>query len=507
MIRRGYLIYTALLTAWAVLIIWQVMEHRRVHEAARQTLTSRARAITSTLGLVIRSQTRFGGIVSKDRLESALADLINEDELSSITLLNAENSEVAHAGAEPENQLVGLTSGVTWDGDHMILANLMDLGTNLFPNSDGVRRAIVLPPGGGGTNPPPPGMRPPPRGPESDNGTNETNALRPPRGAEFTGGTNDTAESRPQGPRRRGFIGRPPWMTEEAYKELIAKQGVHSFVIRMSTHSVQKAATQDLWVRVIIGLLASASVGVAAIALRNLERSSDLELRLVKASEMNSHLKQMNLAAAGLAHETRNPLNIIRGLAQMISKQTEAPGEVRDKSRAILEETDRVTAQLNEFISYSRPREVRRSPVALSRVVGEVARALTYDAEEKRIQLKVPESNLVIEADEQLLRQALFNLLLNAVQAVEVGGEIEVVIHKQSPIEAMFEVRDTGPGVPPDNRTDVFKPYFTANKAGTGLGLAVVQQIVLAHGWDIECLGNEPRGAVFRINHLRIANS
>ena len=506
MIRRGFLIYTALLVAWAVLIAWQVVEHRRVYEAARQTLTSRARAITSTLGLVIRSQTRFGGIVSKDRLESALADLIKEDELSSITLLNAENSEVAHAGAEPENQLVGITNGVTWTGDHMILANLMDLGTNLFPNSDGIRRAIVVPPGG--TNQPPPGMRPPPRDSEPENGTNQISSLRPPpRGPEFTGGTNDTAEPRPQGPRRRGFFGRPPWMTEEAYKELIAKQGVHSFVIRMSTQSVQKAATQDLWMRVIIGLLASASVGVAAIALRNLERSSDLELRLVKASEMNSHLKQMNLAAAGLAHETRNPLNIIRGLAQMISKQTEASGEVRDKSHAILEETDRVTAQLNEFISYSRPREVRRSPVAISRVVGEVARALTYDAEEKRILLKVPESDLVIEADEQLLRQALFNLLLNAVQAVEVGGEIDVVLQKQSPAEALIEVRDSGPGVPPDNRTDVFKPYFTASKEGTGLGLAVVQQIVLAHGWDIECLGNEPRGAVFRINHLRIAHT
>ena len=503
MIRRGFLTYTALFLTWAVLIAWQVAEHGRVYEAARESLMKSARYITSTLGLVIKDQTRDRGIVSKKQLESALTALINEDdELSSITLLNAEYKEVAHAGTEPESQLLGVTNGVTWAGNYMILANLMDLGTNLFPNADGPRRAIVV------TNQPPPGMRPPPRTPDSDNGTNEiTSVQRPPRGPEITEGTNDIAAPRPPGPRRRSFFGRPPWMTEEAYKALIAKQGVHSFVIRMSTQSVQKAATQDLWIRAIIALLATASVGVAALALRSLERSSELELRLVKASEMNSHLKQMNLAAAGLAHETRNPLNIIRGLAQMISKQTEAAGEVRDKSRAILEETDRVTAQLNEFISYSRPREVRRSPVAISRVVGEVARALAYDAEEKRIHLKVPESDLVIEADEQLLRQALFNLLLNAVQAVEVGGEIEVVTQKQSPVEAMIEVRDTGPGVPADHRTDVFKPYFTASKEGTGLGLAVVQQIVLAHGWDIECLGNEPRGAVFRINHLRIANT
>ena len=75
----------------------------------------------------------------------------------------------------------------------------------------------------------------------------------------------------------------------------------------------------------------------------------------VRASELTTHLKEMNLAAAGLAHETRNPLNIIRGLAQMISKQTDAPTEIREKSRAIVDEADKVTVQLNEFINYSRP--------------------------------------------------------------------------------------------------------------------------------------------------------
>src|SRR5207244_9084016 len=113
----------------------------------------------------------------------------------------------------------------------------------------------------------------------------------------------------------------------------------------------------------------------------NLAKSSDLQIRLVRASELNAHLKEMNLAAAGLAHETRNPLNIVRGLAQMISKQEDASPEIRKKSREIIDETDRVTAQLNEFINYSRPREVRRSSVSLSLVIGAVVRALTYDLE------------------------------------------------------------------------------------------------------------------------------
>ena len=71
--------------------------------------------------------------------------------------------------------------------------------------------------------------------------------------------------------------------------------------------------------------------------------------------------------------------------------------------------------------------------------------------------------------------------------------------------EAVLEVRDDGPGVPPERRREIFKPYFTTHQKGTGLGLAVVQQIVSAHGWEIQCLANEPHGAVFRISHLKLA--
>jgi two-component system sensor histidine kinase HydH len=226
---------------------------------------------------------------------------------------------------------------------------------------------------------------------------------------------------------------------------------------------------------------------------------------LVRTSEMNTHLKEMNLAAAGLAHETRNPLNIIRGLAQMISKQPSAIPEIQAKTRDIIDEADKVAAQLNEFINYSRPREVRRTKLALGQVVNEVVRALNYDQEEKKIKLQVKGEPLSIEADEQLLRQALFNLLLNAIQAVDGGGEIEIMAEKCNGSEAAIEVRDNGPGVPPERREEIFKPYFTTQTKGTGLGLAVVQQIVLAHGWDIQCLNNDPRGAVFRITHLKLA--
>jgi signal transduction histidine kinase len=515
--RRWF--YWVVALAWLLVVGWQLAEHRRVRQAAREALISRGRDITSTLGLVIRSQRRFGSIVSKERLESAIAGLIKPGEVLSIALLNSEDEIVAQAG-EPldEFTVFTITPGVSWEQGNMILANLVDLGTNTFSETPEPRRAIVIDfsssTNSPGTNPPPFGFRPPlpPRGtndafppppprdgfPGRPGEPRDTNALAGVRGPGGPGGP-------PPSPRSRSFSGRPPWMSEAEYRRMIAERGVHSFIIVMSGAAVQAAAAQDVRLRALVCLMALATGVGAGFAWRNREKSAELEVRLVKASEMNSHLRQMNLAAAGLAHETRNPLNIIRGLAQLIAKENSAAPTIRERSAAIVEEADRVTAQLNEFINYSRPREVRRAPVAAGRVAAEVARALGPDAEEKRITFQLPDEDLVIEADEQLLRQAFFNLLLNAVQAVPAGGQVSIHLRREGGDRAVIEVRDNGPGVPPERRQEIFKPYFTTSARGTGLGLAVVQQIVSAHGWEIQCLGNEPTGAVFRISGVKLA--
>ena len=273
----------------------------------------------------------------------------------------------------------------------------------------------------------------------------------------------------------------------------------------MSTGNFRVLCTRDLWLRGVIVLFAGISALGVGLAWRNVRRTAELQIRLVRASELNSHLKEMNLAAAGLAHETRNPLNLIRGQAQLIARLPDAPAEVRERSKNIVDETDKVTAQLTEFINYSKPREIRRTIIALTAACSEIVRTLAYDIEEKKLRVEVGGEPLAIEADEQLLRQVLFNLLINATQSVGDGGRIRVEVRRANVTEAILEIQDDGPGVPPDKRLEIFKPYFTTNQKGTGLGLAVVSQIVLLHGWEIACLPNEPHGAVFRISHLKLA--
>ncbi len=499
--RRTFWVYGLLLAAWVLILGWQWIEHSRVRENARAELRNRAKDISTTVGVVLRSQ-RIFGVISKERLESALNDLVRPGELTAVAMLNAAGDIVANAPTNSDLRAkASLRQAELWETDTVTLMNLVDLGTNVMPEFESTNPPIVLPrdaftrPGDTNRPPPPDRAQPPPQ----LNPTNETSEVAT---SELRTNSN---RGRNDGERRgrRFRFGRPPWMSETEYQAMIEKQGVHSFITVLSTHATLETERRDLWLRCVIAAMTTLSVVGFGLAWRNLIKSSELQIRLVRASELNSHLKELNVAAAGLAHETRNPLNIIRGLAQMISRQTDASAEVRKKSDDIIGETDRVTAQLNEFINYSRPREVRRTPVTLASVLGEVSHALDYDLREKQIQLFVEHDQLTVEADEQLLRQALFNLLLNATQAVAEKGEICVRAARMNTHEAILEIKDNGPGVPPERRTEIFKPYFTTNTNGTGLGLAVVQQIVLAHGWEIECLANEPRGALFRIRHLK----
>ena len=473
--RNSTLIYGLLLGVWALVMAWQVEEHVRVRNAARTALVNRTKDISTTLGIVLRSQRRFGGVVSKERLESSLAELVKQEsvELRGIALWNAAGEMVASAGTGTDSQTKGITgTTVRWDLQTVTLVNPVDLGTNLTYDIEGTNPPIILsrqdftnrfatnrmgmPP----SRPPPePPNEPPPEPRPAENSTNPASAgeaMPPPHEV----GPN-REPSREGGFRPR--FGRPRWMSEADYQALLQKQGVHSFVIVMSTQPIHVICDQDFWLRSIIALLATISVLGSGLAWRNISKTSDLQIRLVRASEMNSHLKEMNLAAAGLAHETRNPLNIIRGMAQMIFKQNDTPPEIREKSRAIVDETDKVTAQLNEFINYSRPREVRRSKIALNSAVNEVVRTLTHDIEEKKLRVETGGETIAIEADDQLLRQVLFNLLINAVQAVDVGGQIQILARHVNATEASLEIRDDGPGVPPERRQEIFKPYFTTN--------------------------------------------
>ncbi|MCX6954839.1 MAG: ATP-binding protein [Verrucomicrobia bacterium] len=514
--KRRLVIYGILLGCGLGVCGWQAEEHFRFKRNAETALINRGRDITSTLGVLLRAQRRIYGsiVISKERLESALQDLVRPEELESISVLGATGATIASAGTKvdltPDMLAAG---GPYWRDRSVTIMNLMDLsatggeeGARARPRivvADDDRQARAL----GTFRPQParraaePGAVPGAPGTTSPAPAGEAASSTSPA----TSGTAAAAPDAQPTAAGRSVFGRPSGMPKEDYDALIQKQGVHSLVLSLSTADMRRKVSADLLLRSLVSLLAMGGAILSVLAWRNLTKNSELQIRLVKAGEMNTHLKEMNFAAAGLAHETRNPLNLIRGLAQMISMQTQNSPKLREHASTIIEEADRVTVQLNEFINYSKPREAHLGPVQVQRLVADVARTLVPDIEEKQITLRQPESPLLIEADEQLLRQALFNVLLNATQAVAPGGRIEIWLNQSGPRDATLEIADDGPGVPAAERANIFKPYVTMRPKGVGLGLAIVQQIASAHHWEVTCDANEPHGAVFRFSRLKLA--
>ncbi len=228
------------------------------------------------------------------------------------------------------------------------------------------------------------------------------------------------------------------------------------------------------------------------------------DLTELAALQQRMRLKE-NLAAlgelsAGIAHEFKNALATISGYAQMIeSESTEA--EALDYAKRILEQTRNITHVVTEFLKYARPLEIPDENVALQtvveRVVAEVGEALP--------QVRVWCEGTFEETggDEGLLRQALLNLARNAAEACalsEGGGRVEVrgdVVYGEAMGLQRISVADNGPGISGDVLPKLFRPFFTTKAKGTGLGLAVVQKIIVQHGGQVEVRNRPGGGAEF----------
>jgi signal transduction histidine kinase len=217
------------------------------------------------------------------------------------------------------------------------------------------------------------------------------------------------------------------------------------------------------------------------------------------------HLRELSQAAAGLAHETRNPLGLIRGWTQRLAQSGLDRPEQEQQARAVVEECDRVTARINQFLAFARPSDPRPQSVRVSEVVEELAALLEPDFDVKRLtfERRAIAADETVWADREMLRQALFNLVQNAIQFSPDGGRVEMGVRPDHDGRRRIEVADRGSGVAAEKVESLFSPYFTTRPGGTGLGLAIVRHIATAHGWQA---GYEPRiggGSVFWLDRLR----
>jgi len=257
--------------------------------------------------------------------------------------------------------------------------------------------------------------------------------------------------------------------------------------------------------RVLIALSSLVAMAAVLWVLRRQEHLHKVQVQLREQEQIHKNLEEKNLAALGLAHETRTPLGVLRGHAQLNIDDDNASEEVHDRSLIIVDEVDRITSRLNDFISYARQPSPEMSPHDLRELTRKVMDLLRLDLEDKQISVRVEIDQLKIMADGDMMVQVLFNLLMNASQILPEGGEISLRTESRGD-SVDLHVIDNGPGFPRDLGESCFQPYVTQREGGTGLGLAVVQQILVSHGANLELLESE-EGAHLLISGLRKSTS
>jgi signal transduction histidine kinase len=221
---------------------------------------------------------------------------------------------------------------------------------------------------------------------------------------------------------------------------------------------------------------------------------------LQKQIRWKENLAALGEMSAGIAHEFKNALATISGYAQMIRSEVQ-PGETRDSAERILDQTRSLTHVVTEFLRFAKPLEICYETVPLRMLLERVAEELHEAAPLCRVEWQGAFQEL--PGDEALIRQALLNLTRNAAEAARESADAPQVMISGT-VEDLggrkwqrICVADNGPGIPEQDLSKIFLPFYTTKSEGTGLGLAIVQKVVLQHGGSIEARNRQGGGAEF----------
>ena len=223
---------------------------------------------------------------------------------------------------------------------------------------------------------------------------------------------------------------------------------------------------------------------------------------LQQQMQLKENLAALGELSAGIAHEFKNALATISGYAQMIRAE-ELGEEASDHADRILEQTRNITHVVTEFLKYARPLDIANEPVSLEAVVDRVVSDVTEAKPDVRVRSEGVFGS--VPGDEGLLRQALLNLVRNAAEACAVSADGGQVLLKGELVRAVdgglqrIVILDNGPGIEESSLGKLFRPFYTTKADGTGLGLAVVQKIIIQHGGQVEARNRPEGGAAFMV--------
>ena len=230
---------------------------------------------------------------------------------------------------------------------------------------------------------------------------------------------------------------------------------------------------------------------------KRLERDSRLRQRLAAVGEM----------AAGIAHEIRNPLASMSGSIQILRQELPLSEEQAQLMDIVLRESERLNDTIRSFLAYARPQRFSIARLDLRRVLNDAALLLRNSAEVEEghlIDVMVPTTEVAFEADENQIRQIIWNLATNGLRAMKSGGRLRLGARIDPGTggeseSVVLEVSDEGVGIPADQLDAIFQPFRSTFSKGTGLGLAIVHRIVSDYGGEIHVSSTPGRGTTVSV--------
>ncbi len=236
---------------------------------------------------------------------------------------------------------------------------------------------------------------------------------------------------------------------------------------------------------------------------RHISASGTIDEQLLAQLAHNEKMAELGRLSTGIVHELNTPLSVIASAVQLILREEDVPGAVREMLERIDTEVHRLSDFTRGVLSFARNGEEAEAEADVNQVLHEVMVFLRYEARKRSISVieELDYDVLPVAAESNRLKQIFINLIMNAFQAMEQGGMLHVRTSMPDDRTVRIEIADTGEGISPDRLERIFEPYFTTKKAGegTGLGLYIVGKMVdLMHG-RIEVASRVGEGTTFTI--------
>jgi two-component system sensor histidine kinase HydH len=250
--------------------------------------------------------------------------------------------------------------------------------------------------------------------------------------------------------------------------------------------------------------LAESCAAHIAVILEQVRLYADLKQSYDELAHTQAELVKHEQLAAVVAHEVRNPLGVVFNSLTALKRLLKPTGDAEMLLRIIGEEADRLNRIVADLLDFARPYEALKKPIALEPILSSAVEAAiaAMPSPAAQVVVEVPEELPHFQVDEHLVRRALVNLVVNALQAMPRGGTVTlraISEEREGQIWVRLEVRDEGVGISPESAEQIFQPFFTTKATGTGLGLAVVKRIVDAHHGEVTVQARPEGGTTFTV--------